>query len=141
MPNIYLYSMQTNEVQDQAGLNWCFSQGHVSTQDAYIALTNSFFRENPLFFPEHGSVINAVWDDGTEMRLLLEGTQVINGETKPKQISTVGDKSILGSYLRGRLAVEPTHRITREDLQNYGREDILVTFDAENQSYLFDFSV
>lgn len=141
MPNIYLYSMQTNEVQEQAGLNWCFSHGNVSNQDAYIALTHSFFRENPSFFPEHGSVINVAWDDGTEMRLLLEGTQSINGETKPKQISTVGDKSILGRYLRGRLNIDSTHRIVREDLQNYGREEILVTFDEENQRYLFDFSV
>lgn len=139
MPNLELYSVRDGYVQEQAGLNWGFSQGHVSTEDAYIALTTSFIRNNINFFPAHGSIIRTVWDDNTPMECLLEGTQIINNHTFPKQISSLNDKSILGSYLRRRLGVSPTHRITMQDLSNYGRDYITVTL--QDEVYYFDFSV
>lgn len=140
IPTLNLYSSRENEVQRQAGLNWGFSNGNVNTADAYIALTRNFFYHNSGFFPPHGSVIRVQWDDDTEMVCLLEGTQEINGAIYPKQISTFNDKSILGVYLRRRIGVSMTHRIVRRDLQNYGREDIDVTYLGEN-NYRFDFSV
>lgn len=141
MPELLLYSRRENEVQRQSGLNWGFSDGHVNVADAYIALPKFFFRNNPGFFPSHGSVINVIWDDGVRMTCLLEGTQQIEGEIYPKQISTYNDKSILGTYLRNRIGVLNTHRITRSDLQTYGRENVRVTFDGENNTYHFDFSI
>lgn len=141
MPNINLFSSKTNEVQLKAGLNWGFSKGNVRTGDAYIALNREFFKKNLSFFPDNGKSINVVWDDGTEMTLLLEGTQKIDGITKPKQISTHKNKSELGIYLRNRLGLSLDHRITRLDLQNYGREYIRVTFDPKTQKYHFDFSI
>ncbi|AMQ04623.1 restriction endonuclease PLD domain-containing protein [Sporosarcina psychrophila] len=141
MPEVLLYSRRENEVQRQAGLNWGFSDGHVNVADAYIALNLSFFRENQYFFPSHGTTINVIWDDGVMMTCSLEGTQQIDGETYPKQISTYNDKSILGMYLRNRIAVSNTHRVTRRDLQAYGRESVHVTFDAEDDTFYFDFSV
>ncbi|CEQ27360.1 restriction endonuclease PLD domain-containing protein [Paraclostridium sordellii] len=140
MPNLELYSVKDNCVQQQAGLNWGFSVGHVSTEDAYIALTTRFFRENPDFFPNHGSTIITKWDDDKVIECLLEGTQTIDGKIFPKQISSYGDKSILGKYLRQRLGVSNTHRITMDDLRNYGRNYITVTYLGNNE-YKFDFSV
>lgn len=139
MPNLELYSVKYGCVQEQAGLNWCFSDGHVSTEDAYIAITVGFIRTNPSFFPQQGEEIVTRWDDGTVITCLLEGTQTINGQVYPKQISSSGNKSILGSYIRGRLGVSRTHRITMQDLNDYGRDYVTVTR-AQNGIYEFDFS-
>lgn len=141
MRKLKLYSEKLDEVQSQAGLNWGFSDGHVCTNDAYIALPTSLFYDDATFFPEQGSVISATWDDGTEMNISLEGTQSINDVTHPKQLSTDGDKSILGEYIRERLGVPNDKVITREDLQNYGREDVDVSYDDDEDTYFFDFSV
>lgn len=139
IPNLELYSVREGRVQPQAGLNWCFADAHVNTEDAYIALTTEFFRNNPYFFPPHGSIINVTWDDGRTMMCLLEGTQKINCEIYPKQISSYNDKSVIGHYLRNRLGVSPTKLITMDDLNNYGRNFISVSYKGGN-NYYFDFS-
>lgn len=141
MPTVYLYSRKENEVQRQAGLNWGFSKGNVCTADAYIALNIDFFRQNPYFFPPRSNTITVQWDDGTLMTCLLEGSQMEDGLAYPKQLSTFDDKSLLGVYLRNRLGVSVTHLITRDDLRNYGREDINIYYDERNNIYHFDFSV
>lgn len=140
MPDLELYSVRDQIVQQQSGLNWGFSNGDSSLGDAYIALTKSFFTNNPDFFPVHGSEIRTYWDDGTEIVCLLEGTQSISNVKYPKQISSVGRKSILGRYLRGRLGVSDSHRINMDDLTNYGRNNVTVT-KISNDEYSFDFSV
>jgi len=141
MPTVYLYSRRENEVQRQAGLNWRFSKGNVCTADAYIALNKDFFIENLNFFPPRRSMITVMWDDGARMTCLLEGSQEVDGIEYPKQLSTYNDKSILGVYLRTRLGVSDIHLITRNDLRNYGREDINIYYDERNNIYHFDFSV
>ena len=138
MPDLELYSVRDGIVQHQSGLNWGFSYGHTCLADAYIALTSHFIRRYPNFFPPHGSVIITEWDDGTVIECLLEGTQEINGMVYPKQISSDGDKSTLGHYLRRRIGVSPTHRIVMSDLTNYGRNYVSVSHIVENR-YYFDF--
>lgn len=140
MPDLELYSVRDNMVQLQAGLNWGFSDGHTCLADAYIALTNRFFRTYPNFFPPQGSVITTTWDDGTVIECSLEGTQDVLGTIYPKQISSSGDKSILGSYLRHRIGVPANHRITMDDLINYGRNYVTVSY-LQGNTYYFDFHV
>lgn len=140
MPDLELYSVRDGIVQQQAGLNWGFSDGHVCLADAYIALTNLFFRTYPTFFPPQGSNIVIEWDDGTVIECLLEGTQDILGVIYPKQISSARDKSILGNYLRSRIGVSNTHRITMMDLNNYGRNNVSVSHLTGNR-YYFDFHI
>lgn len=140
MSKLNLYSLRDGIVQKQAGLNWGFSEGHVSLADAYIALTQEFIRNAPNYFPAHGETIIVEWDDGTKMECLLEGTQEIDGKIYPKQISTKNDKSVLGKYLRDRLKVSMTKLINLSDLDNYGRRDIDVTKINSNH-FKFDFSV
>lgn len=106
-----------------------------------MPLYTDFLRTHPNFFPSHGNEISVIWDDRTEMNLLLEGTQTINGITFPKQISTPNNTSILGRYLRARLGVSLQHTITRSDLRRYGREDIDVTYDSTLNIYYFDFHI
>lgn len=138
MPKLELYSVRDGEVPSQAGLNWGFADAHVNIEDAYIALTTAFFRANPNFFPPHGTVINVEWDDGVQMQCLLEGTQIINGAVYPKQLSSFNDKSVIGHYLRRRLGVSADRQIDMQDLINYGRNDIDVSF--SNGIYYFNFS-
>ncbi|MGX8852201.1 hypothetical protein [Amedibacillus sp. YH-ame10] len=138
MAKIKLYSDRLKEVGEKSGLNWCFADANVNSQDAYIAIPKRFLREYPNFFPAHGECIEVTWDDGTNMTCLLEGTQEVNGQITFKQISSYKDKSVLGSYLRNRLKVNDSHLITRSDLEEYGRDDIEVS--KLNDKYIFDFS-
>lgn len=71
MPVLELYSVRDGEVPKQSGLNWCFANAHVKPEDAYIALSTEFFRNNPDFFPPQGSIINVEWDDGKKNALLI----------------------------------------------------------------------
>jgi len=142
MPILELYDPRRRVpyVHVKSGANWGFADAHVCQDDAYITLRKNFLRDNPGFFPPHGSCINVVWDDGTTMRCLLEGTQDVDGVVAPKQISTYNDKSILGVYLRNRLNVGSDHVVNYQDLINYGRDHIEVS-QMDDGRYYFDFSV
>lgn len=72
------------------------------------------------------------------MNCLLEDTQQIDNITYPKQISSLDNKSTLGNYLRRRIGLSNTHRITMSDLNNYGRNYVSVSYICENR-YYFDF--
>lgn len=143
MPRLELYSVRDGNVPKQSGLNWCFANAHVKPEDAYIALSTEFFRNNPDFFPPQGSIINVEWDDGNKMYCLLEGkhSKPINGVICPKQIATYNEKSELGHYLRQRLGVTANHVITLNDLSKYGRNYIDVTCITKHKDYFFDFHI
>lgn len=143
MPRLELYSVRDGNVPKQSGLNWCFANAHVKPEDAYIALSTEFFRNNPDFFPPQGSIINVEWDDGIKMHCLLEGkhSKPINGVICPKQIATYNEKSELGHYLRQRLGVTASHVITMNDLNKYGRNYIDVTCITKHRDYYFDFHI
>lgn len=144
------------EVSEKSGLNWCLSKGHVAKNDAYIRIPSCLCSSGSILFPSKKYVgrqdnidgngkynrendeIELLWDDGTIMPALLEGTQIINGVKYPKQISSSPSKSILGEYLRNRLGVSSDHTITKEDLlKGLGRTDITVTWIADGV-YLMD---
>lgn len=143
MPRLELYSVRDGNVPKQSGLNWCFANAHVKPEDAYIALSTEFFRNNPNFFPPQGSIINVEWDDGIKMHCLLKGkhSKPINGVICPKQIATYNEKSELGHYLRQRLGVTASHVITMNDLNKYGRNYIDVTCITKHRDYYFDFHI
>lgn len=106
--NIIGIPTRVAQVHAASGLNWGYNAGTASLGDAYIPVNmediilarHMFVKPSPVNVP-----INAVWDDGTEMTLLLEGNGVDLGDGNfyPKQISTYGNKSILGNYLRKRI--------------------------------------
>jgi hypothetical protein len=123
----------------KSGLNWGLSNGNVASNDAYIPIRIDHLRKG--FFLEHGVIFNAEWDDGKIMQLVAEGTQGLDGKgVFPKQLTSYPDKSLLGLYLRGRIGVSAPIPITKNDLDQYGRNDILVIF-IEPDSILLDFSV
>lgn len=140
MARLELYSKRDGHVQMQGGLNWGFSDGHVCKDDAYIAITKSFIKNNPNFFPAAGSIINVKWDDGKSMLCSVEGTQKVEGKIYPKQLTSAYDKSIFGEYIRLRMGLSLGTRITMDDLDSYGRRDIEIQC-LENNTYEIDFSV
>ena len=84
----------------------------------------------------HDDNIEIIWDDGTYMTAVLEGTQ---SGVFPKQIVSSPDKSLLGKYLRNRLGVPSGVAISMIDLLKYGRTNIDIWLLAEG-IYFFDFS-
>lgn len=149
----------------QSGINWGLAKlngSHVNINDAYIRIGVELLEHYPMLFPKkqdapsskeekivrkghrHNDSIEILWDDGTIMTGLLEGSipKEINGVKSlfPKQISTTPKKSELGKYLRKRMNISEGKAITYKDLQAYGRTTIDVSLQGEGV-YYFDFSV
>ncbi len=165
--NIVGVKTKRGDVPASASLNWGFSNGAPSPNDAYIKIPAKCLRENPAIFPQKSSKenlpIDVIWDDGTEMQMLLEGNITIDGCIYPKQISTYKNKSEIGVYLRTRIGnkiekelvipedisktkfrtVANDYKdklITKEMLQAYGRTNITIKVIGD-KTYYFDFSV
>lgn len=151
-----LYDPSTNQVQAGHGLNWGFSpRGHNRPGDACIPIRTSHIRNYPNLFPpkqtrptrafggrsqRQNDSVELIWDDGTIMDALLEGSQQVDGRYYPKQISSFPSKNTLGVYIRNRLGLSPTARVTKADLDRYGRDYITITL-LQSGTYYVDFSV
>ena len=153
--NISLLS--NGEVPAKSGLNWGIADGHVTLGDAYIHLPKEIIYTHPTLIPpkqghttqniegakknRQNDAVEFIWDDGTVMQGLLEGSQenTADGLVYPKQMCSSPQKNILGKYLRKRLGVDLDYRITKVDLEKYGRTDIKVTLLGEG-IYGLDFS-
>jgi len=136
-----------------SGLNWGHGKSHTKPNDTYIkiskdAIKTGFFAqksyERKPGVPESKvknvrMTMHVTWDDGTVMECLEEGTQYVGEVEYPKQISSAEKKEILGLYLRKRLSVPSSQKVTMEDLKRYGRTHIDVTATGPN-SYYMDFS-
>ena len=150
--------LTSGEVPEKSGLNWGISNGHVALGDAYIHLPKEVIYTHPSLIPpkqgytsenikgakknRQNDAVEFIWDDGTVMQGLLEGSQenAADGLIYPKQMCSSPQKNILGKYLRGRLGVSLDYRITKSDLEKYGRTDIEITLLGEG-IYGLDFSV
>ena len=155
---------RSGHVHAKSGLNWgvkgLLREAHTSQGDAYIAITKKMIRTFPEMFPpkkyielenaenlgranRQNDEVELVWDDGTRMRGLLEGTQDVDGVLYPKQISSSPSKNIIGHYLRKRIGVlnnGDDYRVTNADLEKYGRMSVDVSLLGEGIYYM-DFSV
>ena len=161
---LYIVKKCVPVVPLQSGINWGLASltgAHVNINDAYIRIGTDLIEHYPDFFPKkqecpsegstvkrknhrHNDSIEILWDDGTTMTGLLEGSlpKSVNGvkELYPKQISTTPSKAELGKYLRRRMGIAEGVPITYADLQKYGRTAIDVSMQGEGL-YYFDFSV
>jgi hypothetical protein len=152
-----LLDPRTNEVQNANGLNWGQNpDNHTNPNDANIPIRAENIRLYPELFPpkqtlpsliadggraqRHNDTIEIIWDDGTTMEGLLEGNYSVDNVLYPKQISSFPEKRILGSYIRHRIGVADGARVTRRQLDRYGRTHIDVTLQSEGV-YFFNFSV
>lgn len=162
--NILNISTYKDNVPTSSGINWGFSNGLPKPNDAYFPISQKIIKDNPGMFQAKGKEnipVDVIWDDGTTMKMLFEGTQPINGVDYPKQLASFNDKSLLGKYLRKRIgkkinqdlilpdinkerfkreAIKYTDKlVTREHLESYGRLEVVIKKIQENTYYL-DFS-
>ncbi len=161
---LYIIEKGTPIVPLQSGINWGMAKisgSHVNINDAYIRIGADLLEKYPLLFPKkqecptdasavnrtghrHNDNVEILWDDGTTMTGLLEGSvpRTVDGQKElyPKQISTTPKKSQLGKYIRTRIGIPAGKAITYADLQAYGRTTIDVSLQGEG-IYYFDFSV
>ena len=151
-----LLDPKTGDTPNASGINWGQSgRAHTKRDDAYIAIRAKHIKNYPLLFPtkqkfpnrddkrgrrRDNDSIEIIWDDGTTMEGLLEGTMQIGGKNYPKQISSFPNKNTLGQYIRKRLGVPDEGKISKKDLEKYGRDYITVSLQGEG-IYYFDFSV
>ncbi len=160
--NLYVVKNGIKCIPESSGLNWGQSAtAHVNKNDSYIPIRSAMIDKYPNLFPRkqerpllidgivrrdhrHNDSIEIIWDDGTVMTGLMEGTyyKVVDGEkvAYPKQITSTPSKATLGEYLRRRLGVSDGYPITYEDLMIYGRDTIDISLQGEG-IYYFDFSV
>lgn len=160
-----LFIIENNKevIQKGNGLNWGMAKltgSHVNINDACIAIPADISRHYENMFPQKrlspsktdnlarkdhrdNDPIDIIWDDGTTMTGLLEGTRTktIDGVKVEyaKQIATTPSKALLGKYMRKRLGVPEGQAITMEDLERYGRKTIDISLQGEGV-YYFDFS-
>ena len=124
----------------KSGLNWGSSFGHTVVNDAYIPIRQESLSSG--IIPERGVedlVYTMCFDDGKFIEMQFEGSQYYNGKIYPKQLSSHGEKVILGTYLRKRLGGIYGRIIKKDDLIRYGRTDIKLKLIDGN--YYLDFSV
>lgn len=162
---LYIIRNGKEEVPSSSGINWGMAKlsgSHVNINDAYIRIGSDLLEAYPQLFPmkqnkpslsetvfrqdhRHNDSIEIIWDDGTSMTGLLEGSISKTNENGqkvlyPKQISTTPNKSILGKYLRKRMGIPEGKAISITDFEKYGRKTIDVSLLGEG-IYYFDFSV
>ena len=132
-------------------INWGHSpNGHVNKRDSYISVRKKDIRNYPkLFPPKEGNAglgyadnepIEVIWDDGSSMVCLLEGSQTINGMRYPNKISSYGSKKIIGDYIRKRMNILPGTFVSESDFHAYGRNNIEISLISDNV-YYFNFEL
>ena len=120
---------RSGNVPARSGLNWGQRDGRERNQ-AYLNVPAGIARTD--FFPERGIYFTAITDDGISLTLN-------RGQDGGKGISTPMDNSQLGKYLRRRLGLANGAFVAREDLERYGRTDI-VFYKLDDEQYFMDFS-
>jgi hypothetical protein len=127
-----LLSNRTGEVQNVGGLNW----GHRDRRnrnEAYIQLPPDVYNSN--FFPPRPQFFTVVTDDSKSF-ICRRAEKGGPGKT----IHTPQNNSLLGEYFRNRLGLANGAFVTRQDLERYGRTDV-VFYKFDNDEYYMDFSV
>ncbi|WZU00787.1 NgoFVII family restriction endonuclease [Erysipelothrix sp. D19-032] len=102
--NIIGHTTTSGNVHVGGGLNWGYNNGTTKLLSAYIPFNvNEYRLWTATFGPlPINNLIDVEWDDGTKMRLRFQ----VKRNGLPKQLSTPGDNTILGEYLRKRIGLK-----------------------------------
>jgi hypothetical protein len=128
---ISLLSSRTGEVQNKGGLNWGQRPGREPNQ-AYIQLPPDVYNSD--FFPRAPQCFTVVTDDN-KIFICRRAEKDEQGQT----IHTPQNNSYLGEYFRNRLGLANGAFVTRNDLERYGRTDVI--FYKVGDEYYMDFHV
>lgn len=117
------------DVAKSSGINWGQRENRNPDQ-AYIPLPAKISKSG--FFPLNKRHFTVITDDGQcfIMRVEQDGN---------KAITTPGDNSEIGNYLRGRLSLDNGELVTRKHLDVYGRTSITFT-KLDDEHFEMDFS-
>lgn len=113
------------------GLNWGNRAGRNINQ-AYLDLPKSIYESD--FFPQNGITFNIRTDDNRNIKFTRAQKDNVNGHA----LQTPEDNSIIGIYLRNRLSINPGEIITKEAIEEYGRN--YITISKIGNFYYLDFS-
>ena len=120
---------RTGETAVHSGLNWGQRRGREPNQ-AYISIPMKIARSD--FFPERGIHFSVMTDDG---KILI----LSRGQQGNKGMSTPMNNSLLGEYFRQRLGLPNGAYVSRQDLERYGRTDVIF-YKLDDEQYFMDFS-
>jgi len=129
---VSLLSKRTGEVQNRGGLNWGQREGREPNQ-AYIQLPPDVYNSD--FFPKAPQQFTVVTDDSKSF-ICRRAEKDEQGQT----IHTPLNNSLLGEYFRNRLGLPNGSFVTRQNLEDYGRTDV-VFYKFSDEEYYMDFSV
>ena len=121
---------RTGEPGKRSGLNWGQRPGR-NPNEAYISLPSKIAKSG--FFPLEKRHFTAITDDRHQLILRIE-------QQNDKAITTPARNSDLGEYFRNRLGLANGAYVTRENLDRYGRTDV-VFLKLDEETYYMDFSV
>ena len=120
---------RTGEPGKRSGLNWGQRPGR-NPNEAYISLSSKIAKSG--FFPLEKRHFTAITDDRHQLILRIE-------QQNDKAITTPARNSDLGEYFRNRLGLANGSFVTRADLDQYGRTDV-VFLKLDEETYYMDFS-
>jgi hypothetical protein len=126
-----LLSSRNGEVQSRGGLNWGQRPGREPNQ-AYIQLPPEVYNSD--FFPKAPESFTVVTDDDKSF-ICRRAEKDEHGQT----IHTPQNNSYLGEYFRNRLELANGAFVTRQDLERYGRTNVV--FYKIGDEYYMDFHV
>jgi NgoFVII restriction endonuclease len=118
-----------------SGLNWAFRPGKFrnNLNEAYIQLPPAVYKSD--FFPIRGTHFTVLTDDGKSL-ICTRAQKDQFGHA----IETPQNNGLLGEYFRYRMGLAYGHRVTKEDLEAYGRTDVEFC-KVDDETYEMDFSV
>jgi hypothetical protein len=128
---VSLLSSRTGGVQNRGGLNWGQRPGREPNQ-AYIQLPPEVYNSD--FFPKAPQSFTVVTDDDKSF-ICRRAEKDEQGQT----IHTPQNNSYLGEYFRHRLGLANGAFITKQDLERYGRTDVV--FYKVGDEYYMDFHI
>ena len=119
-------------VPERSGLNWGQRpEENRRPNEAYIRVSVKVARSG--FFPEHAVHFTVLTDDDFS----FIGTIA---QQQGKAIHSTENNEIIGEYFRKRLGVRSGERVTKEDLESYGRTDTRF-WKIDDETFYLDFSV
>lgn len=121
---------RTGNVGTTSGLNWG-QRDRRNPNEAYIPVPAHIARSG--FFPLDETVFTVLTDDHRQLLLRVE-------QAGDKAITTPLSNALLGEYFRNRLGVAEGAKVTKDDLERYGRTDVTFT-KIEEELFYMDFSV
>ncbi len=119
-------------VPEKSGLNWGQRpEYNREPNQAYIAIPSTIQKLD--FFPERGTPFIVYTDDNQFL-------DCVRAQENGKGLHTYRNNSIIGEYFRRRLNVRLGDMVRLEDLDNYGRRDLII-YKIDDENYYMDFSV